>query len=108
MVMDVAVRALTLTEQKLFEDYLAGPGPYHYLHPIFTVMLWTGMRVGEALALRWEDVDLVNNKIYVRHTLENYDQGKGLGCKTVIALPKTKTSGLNVNPLSAVIQTSFS
>lgn len=55
-------------------------------------MLWTGMRVGEALALRWEDVDLVNNKIYVRHTLENYDQGKGLGCKTVIALPKTKTS----------------
>ena len=86
------VRALTLTEQKLFEDYLAGPGPYHYLHPIFTVMLWTGMRVGEALALRWEDVDLVNNKIYVHHTLENYDQGKGLGCKTVIALPKTKTS----------------
>ncbi len=30
---------------------------YHWL-PIFTVMLGTGMRVGEITGLRWNDIDL--------------------------------------------------
>lgn len=29
----------------------------------------TGMRVGEALALRWEDVDFDNKIIHIKHTL---------------------------------------
>lgn len=100
------VSSLTVAEQKLFEEYLEGPGPYHYLHPVFTVMLWTGMRVGEVLALRWEDIDLDNNKIYVRHTLENYDRGKGLGCVMAIAEPKTKTS-IRVVPMFSKVKTAF-
>lgn len=100
------VNALTVAEQKLFEDYLESPRPYHYLHPVFTVMLWTGMRVGEVLALRWEDIDLENNKIYVRHTLENYDRGKGLGCTMAITKPKTKTS-IRVVPMFSKVREAF-
>lgn len=100
------VGALTIAEQKLFEEYLERSGPYHYLHPVFTVMLWTGMRVGEVLALRWEDIDLENNKIYVRHTLENYDPGKGLGCIMAIAAPKTKTS-IRVVPMFSKVKEAF-
>ena len=48
------VRALTLEEQKLFESFLARPGHYHQYYAVFTTMLWTGMRVGEVLGLRWE------------------------------------------------------
>jgi len=35
-------------------------------------MLWTGMRVGEATGLRWEDVDFDKNEISVNHTLVYY------------------------------------
>ena len=64
------------------------------------------MRVGEVLALRWEDIDLDNNKIYVRHTLENYDRGKGLGCVMTIAEPKTKTS-IRVVPMFSKVKAAF-
>lgn len=45
-------RALTLPEQELFEAFLSEQGQYHRWYPIFTVMLWTGLRVGEAVGLR--------------------------------------------------------
>ncbi|MGG5762594.1 tyrosine-type recombinase/integrase [Bacillus proteolyticus] len=35
----------------------------------FSIALLTGMRQGEILGLRWKDVDLVNNLIYIRQTL---------------------------------------
>ena len=59
------VRALTGTEQAAFEEYLSRPGTYHYLFPLFTVMLYTGIRVGELCALRWKDVSFENNVIYM-------------------------------------------
>ena len=40
-------RALTVPEQELFEKFLSKQGQYHRWYPIFTIMLWTGMRVGD-------------------------------------------------------------
>ena len=40
-------RALTVAEQELFENFLSKQGQYHKWYPIFIVMLWTGMRVGD-------------------------------------------------------------
>ncbi|MGF1426435.1 site-specific integrase [Kitasatospora sp. LaBMicrA B282] len=48
----------------------------HYadrLTDLFEVMLGTGMRRGEALALHWEDVHLMDRKLYVRWTLAAID-----------------------------------
>ncbi|MCX7784494.1 MAG: site-specific integrase [Meiothermus sp.] len=39
----------------------------HRLYPLFYLMLTTGLRVGEALALRWEDWQ--GDTLHVRHTL---------------------------------------
>ena len=86
------VRALTLEEQKLFESFLARPGHYHQYYAVFTTMLWTGMRVGEVLGLRWEDIDFENNEIDVNHILINYDKGKGQGNEFAVNPPKTKSS----------------
>ena len=86
------VRALTLDEQKRFEDFIAKPGHYHQYYAVFTTMLWTGMRVGEVLGLRWEDIDFENNEINVNHILIYYDKGKGEGSRFAINPPKTKCS----------------
>ena len=45
------------------------------LEALYTVALHTGLRQGELLALRWEDVDLETRKLQVRRTLTK-DGGK--------------------------------
>lgn len=52
---------------------------YHWL-PIFTVMLGTGMRVGEITGLRWNDIDLKSGIIDVNHTLVYYKHRDENGC----------------------------
>ncbi|WP_051836732.1 site-specific integrase [Streptomyces sp. NRRL WC-3742] len=54
-------------------------GAEHYadqLTDLFEVMLGTGMRRGEVLALHWSDVHLMDRKLYVRWTLAAIDNGK--------------------------------
>ena len=96
------VRALTLEEQKIFEEFLAKPGPYHAYRSIFTVMLWTGMRVGEVIGLRWEDIDFENNEIDVNHILLCYDKGKDDHIAYKINPPKTKSSRRTIPMLPKV------
>lgn len=59
----------TETEVKQF---LQEAGKYRY-YPVFWLALYTGMRIGEILALRWTDIDLEKRIIYVRRTVS----GKG-------------------------------
>jgi integrase len=38
------------------------------LNPIIVIAVETGMRSAEILSMRWEDVDLINRKVLLRHT----------------------------------------
>jgi len=40
-------------------------------HLLFTNQFYMGMRIGEALALQWKDVDLINNTIKISKTWSN-------------------------------------
>ncbi len=83
-------RALTVPEQELFLGFLVSEKTqYHHWYPIFTVMLGTGMRVGEICGLRWEDVDFEENVIEVSHTLVYYNHRNEGGCYFNIHTPKT-------------------
>lgn len=42
----------------------------HHYRDMTRFMFYTGLRVGEALGLLWEFVDLENKQIYVKHTLD--------------------------------------
>ncbi len=53
----------------------------------FRVLAFTGIRRGEALALRWCDINHSNSTISVSRTLT-----LGMGNKIVVQTPKTKTS----------------
>lgn len=60
--------------------------------PRWTVALALGLRQGEALGLRWEDVDLEAGVIHVRHTLQRSINGSG----TRLGEPKTKKSNRSI------------
>ncbi|HEX6508385.1 MAG TPA: site-specific integrase, partial [Chloroflexota bacterium] len=50
--------------------FLAAVRGHRYGH-LYAFMLATGLRLGEALGLRWCDVDLDGKRIRVEHTLEH-------------------------------------
>ena len=97
--------ALTMDEQLLFEHFLENSQQYNHWQPIFIVMLYTGMRVGEVTGLRWNDIDFDNNVINVNHTLVYYDhrtsEGKK-GCYFNVNTPKTEAGNRQVPMLDFV------
>jgi len=57
---------------------------------LIRVLVLTGLRVSEALALRKQDIDLLGGRLFVRHSL---------GRDGSLGLPKT-AAGVRVVPLS--------
>lgn len=57
---------------------------------LYITALGTGLRQGELLGLRWEDVDLDAGRVRVRHTLAN------VGGTLTLLEPKTERSRRNV------------
>lgn len=60
------------------------------LEAFYTVALALGLRRGEAMALRWEDIDLEAGTLTVRHTLHNLKRSEGGGW--ALAEPKSRNS----------------
>jgi integrase len=56
------------------------------LYALYALALATGLRQGELLALRWQDIDLVERWLSVRHTLAR------VGGKLILLEPKTDRS----------------
>jgi integrase len=61
---------------------------------LWRILLASGLRIGEALALRWQDVDLTTGVLTVRRTLSRKRNGYD------VKPPKTR-SGLRAIPLDA-------
>lgn len=81
-------RFLHVEEQAKIERMSIQTGRIEYV-----VALYTGLRLGELCALKWEDVDFGNNTIFVRHTLSRV-KGRLPGEKTriVLSAPKSECS----------------
>lgn len=75
-------RFLNLDQARLFLSHVEGDRD----EALYTVALALGLRQGEALALRWDDVDLDAGHVHVRHTLLR------IGGKPELAEPKTALS----------------
>lgn len=94
-------KALTIQEQEIFLDFLKKSNTYRHWYPIFALMVGTGLRVGEAVGLRWNDVDFDNNTISVNHTLIYYNHAKG-GCYFGINTPKTRAGERTIPMIESV------
>ena len=64
---------LSVEQQKALLEYLREEPKYNkVIYPLILLMLGTGSRIGEALALRWDDIDFDNNIIAIHHTIKYY------------------------------------
>ena len=81
--------ALTIPEQDAFITYVYSEEKYRRYARLFTVLLGTGLRIGEALGLTWSDVDFKNNVISVNHSLR-YKGTENGGYEYHISTTKTK------------------
>ena len=100
-------RALTVPEQELFLDFIGDESNrYHHWSAIFTVMIYTGMRVGEVCGLRWKDIDLENGMIDVNHTLVYYNHRDEFRCYFSVHTPKTKAGNRQI-PMTEEVKAAF-
>lgn len=76
-----------LTKEELKEFLkLAQTTTLSYFFPLVHLMAYTGLRQGEALALKWSDIDFENKKITVDKTAVRIKE------KQTLQTPKTKNS----------------
>lgn len=88
--LDGTDKALTAPQVARLLDAMAG----HRYEPLWRTLLATGLRFGEAAALRWEDVDLEDRAIAVKRTLTRVPGG------SAFTPPKT-ARGRRIIPLPA-------
>lgn len=96
------IRNLTKKEQETFQNMLTG----ERLKAAFLLDLASGLRLGELLALTWDDLNikekyLTVNKTLVRIRLKNQSDGKK--SKLIVQSPKTETSNRIVPILDDII-----
>ena len=98
--------ALTIPEQKAFTNYIANSEEYRGWYPLFTVMLGTGCRIGEALGLRWDDLDYERRTISINHSLVYYPVGESRNSVLHISKPKTE-AGVRTIPMFDTVKGAF-
>ena len=63
--------------------------------PLYQIIVLTGMRIGEAICLRWEDVDFENKIIAVTKTF-SHAKSNSIDSYTLTQTPKSKTSARKI------------
>lgn len=86
-------------------------GSYQHRYGVFIrLVLFTGVRLGELLGLRWEDVDVQGQRIYIRRTLNRLNKTKKPldprepTTEIVIQSPKSQNSIRSIPLLPQVLQ----
>lgn len=93
-----------LTKDELREFLkLAQTATLSYFSPLVHLMSYTGLRQGEALALKWSDIDFENKKITVDKTAARIKE------KQTLQTPKTKNSKrvISIDPTTLSILKSW-
>lgn len=98
------IRILKKNEQTLLEEYLRKDTDQTKLGIL--ISLYTGLRIGEICALKWEDIDFLNGTINVRATVSRVNsESDSSKTELIIDKPKTRASIRTIPIPNAIIQT---
>lgn len=98
--------ALTIEQQRCFMEYIANHPIYYHWWPMFTILLGTGCRIGEAFGLRWKDLDFEKRIISINHSLVYYPANGSNKCVLRVSLPKTD-AGIRTIPMLDIVKDAF-
>ncbi|MET4611051.1 integrase [Rhodococcus sp. PvR044] len=93
------VQPWTVQQAVTFLDHVSqsSDGEPDSLANLFEMIIGTGLRRGEALALRWQDIDLGTRSMRIRQAVSD------VGGKLVVGAPKTAGSAAGVGLSSRVV-----
>jgi len=94
--------ALTEQEQEALVDFVATSAQFSRYLSLVTVLLGTGMRIGECTGLRWEDVDFAGNTISVNHVITIYKSDGETKQRAHIGPTKTQAGTRKIPMLAEV------
>lgn len=97
------IRVLTREEQATFMSVANDSPPYGF---IFILVLGTGLRIGEALALEWSDIDFEIGILSVNKTIALYKDcdDPESKAKYLLGTPKTQSSNRKIPLLPELLQ----
>ena len=92
-----------MDQQRKFMEYVAKNPFFYHWYPFFVFLLGTGCRIGEAIGIRWDDIDLDNRIIDINHSLTYYQRADdSYKCEFRVSLPKTEAGIRNVPMMDEV------
>jgi integrase len=92
-------KALTVEQQRAFMRYVSENPFFYHWYPFFLFLLGTGCRIGEAIGIRWDDLDMENRLISVNHSLTYYPRADdSYRCEFRVSKPKTE-AGIRMIPM---------
>ena len=90
---------LSIEKQKILTDYLCNIQINNYKHKnALLIQLYMGLRIGEALALKKDDIDLENKTMHIQRTLTHNRKNEII----LGTMPKTSTSN-RILPIPDII-----
>lgn len=96
-----SLRVFSIQEQKVLTEYLKSNLSLSNLG--FMLCLFTGIRVGELCALKWDDISLTDKTIYVHQTMQRLQTDIGEK-KTRITVTSPKSScSIRIIPIPEII-----
>ena len=100
--------ALTLEQQRAFIRYIENNERFESWVTLFKFLLGTGCRIGEAIGIRWDNIDFEKRIISINHSLVYYSREyKGHGiCSFAVSLPKTE-AGIRTVPMMEPVYNAF-
>lgn len=98
-------RALTVEQQRAFMNYVAESPLFYNWYPVFVFLLGTGCRIGEAIGIRWDDVDMEKRIININHSLTYYPRADDTyKCEFRVSEPKTEAGVRNIPMMQPVYE----
>lgn len=94
---------MTVDQQRKFMEYVAKNPFFYHWYPFFVFLLGTGCRIGEAIGIRWDDIDLENRVIDINHSLTYYQRADdSYKCEFRVSLPKTEAGNRRIPMMQQV------
>ena len=88
-----AIECFTVNEQKKIENYILNKENTRYFGII--LCLYTGLRLGELLALEWSDIDMSKGELRVNKSC-HYGKDENGVYRRITSVPKTQSSIRNI------------